>query len=737
VQDAIVNITERLRNLEAATVASAATLTASVAALQSSGGGSSSTPTTSATTYLANNPIIAYQALYLISTGTVAVCDPTIPAQAFGCIGVATGGASPGSAVPVATTGVITINNAKFIAQRPVFVGPAGALTQTPPTGAVIIPVGVALTATSIFVIPGQPILNAAQYVGAFDDFLPVTREPGTVWQLNGIQIAVRRKVEFISGSGLTITMTDDPSNDRVVINIGQNIIVIPSTQNIEDSWDWSIEELEDFDWFTGYDDATIGNNSVVLAMLQDQDAWDWSYEEPEEDTWVFDSSNAIVLNIASVVSEDPWDWGYDEPEEDLSWIQNDDLYLVNNNASPPVHLQDEYWDWGYEELDDDWVWAIDDYAQQWVRSVANGPEDPWDWGTEEYEQDFVLWLIEENQLRANALKPGVTVEDPWDWGFEELEYEPAWWSIDDYAQTWFALPGIIVEDPWDWGYEELDDEWVWGIDDYAQTWFPLPANGPEDAHDWSYEELEDDTTWWSIDDLAQNNPSVPLVSVTQEDPWDWSFEELEYEPSYWSIDDFAQNNPNAPFFITGTTTGSAITTISVPAGAVAGDMLILAVTNGTTSTKTLPAGFTAIDTGNVYGAYGYRVMQIGDTSFALGTTMYATLVAVRKNAGGPTYDATGSTKATYTVGTTFTTPSGTPAAAPAAAFMIFMSASAAMTSAPAYTNLIPYNVSGTGACGMAISWALLTTTSAFAGTSANGNSAVTFPAVAAMVMIE
>lgn len=159
---------------------------------------------------------------------------------------------------------------------------------------------------------------------------------------------------------------------------------------------------------------------------------------------------------------------------------------------------------------------------------------------------------------------------------------------------------------------------------------------------------------------------------------------------------------------------------VSVPSGAGVGDLLVSVVTAGAVGVKTVPTGFTPV-LESTSGSVGIRTMQAGDKNFALASTSYGAVIAVRRAVGSPTIDAV-STVNEYTTNQTFQTPTVNPTETGDMALMIFMSAWGAMKSPqPAYSNLIPYNRSGAGGCGMAISGNLLPTANAFTGTSCGG----------------
>jgi hypothetical protein len=189
-------------------------------------------------------------------------------------------------------------------------------------------------------------------------------------------------------------------------------------------------------------------------------------------------------------------------------------------------------------------------------------------------------------------------------------------------------------------------------------------------------------------------------------------------------------------YSIVGVSTNPSTGSISVPAGSAAGDLLILCYTNGGTGvTFTTHASFTTVfNAGTATGVVCWRSMQAGDTSFSL-PSMYITLIAVRKSTGSAAIDTSNST--IYTANGTQTTPTLTPSVSNSLSLMLFLSGQGVYTSAPSYTNLITYNVSGINVCGMAASWTTLSTASAFAGTTAGGVAGASHNAVACQIIVK
>ncbi len=174
---------------------------------------------------------------------------------------------------------------------------------------------------------------------------------------------------------------------------------------------------------------------------------------------------------------------------------------------------------------------------------------------------------------------------------------------------------------------------------------------------------------------------------------------------------------------------------VTVPSGAEVDDLLVLFWTRGAIGNKNVPAEFTPIYEG-ASGAVGVRTMQSGDKNFSLGQTGYASLISINKSVGIPSVDVSGVTD--YTTAGPYHNPTVTPTSSTDLALMLFFSANGAMKSpAPAYTNLITYNSSGAGGCGLAASFTILNNTNPFAGTSCGGTATTGFPASALTLLIK
>lgn len=81
-------------------------------------------------------------------------------------------------------------------------------------------------------------------------------------------------------------------------------------------------------------------------------------------------------------------------------------------------------------------------------------------------------------------------------------------------------------------------------------------------------------------------------------------------------------------------TAGSTASSATVPTGAQAGDLLFLCLVTGTASTTlAVPTGFTSVITYTT-AIICYRVMQAGDSSFALSPSCGYEMMAFRKSSG-------------------------------------------------------------------------------------------------------
>lgn len=91
------------------------------------------------------------------SLGRGVPADPTSPLYSF--VGVSISGANIGNTFEAQLAGLIEEPSFAFTPLLPIFAGPNGTLTQTPPTTGIVQVVAVAQSATSILVNPQTPII--------------------------------------------------------------------------------------------------------------------------------------------------------------------------------------------------------------------------------------------------------------------------------------------------------------------------------------------------------------------------------------------------------------------------------------------------------------------------------------------------------------------------------------------------------------------------------------------------
>jgi predicted RecA/RadA family phage recombinase len=104
------------------------------------------------TTGIASESILLGHAVSVDASGGLVLCDSGNQALSGTCIGVANGSASAGQNVQVICSGIFYRGAYTMSSGDIVFIGPNGALTQTPPSSGFSQQVGVAISATKILV---------------------------------------------------------------------------------------------------------------------------------------------------------------------------------------------------------------------------------------------------------------------------------------------------------------------------------------------------------------------------------------------------------------------------------------------------------------------------------------------------------------------------------------------------------------------------------------------------------
>lgn len=135
---------------------------------------SGSTSASLTQTFRASAAVRANYPVYGSGDGTCAEANPNEKSTVYNVLGVARAAAASGANVLVQREGLMTVTGAAFTAFEPVFLGVEG-LTPWPDYTNVAVPIGIALSSTTLYVKPGFPAL---QYLGVYNDaeqLMPVT----------------------------------------------------------------------------------------------------------------------------------------------------------------------------------------------------------------------------------------------------------------------------------------------------------------------------------------------------------------------------------------------------------------------------------------------------------------------------------------------------------------------------------------------------------------------------------
>lgn len=192
IQEAVDAARERIEKIEAAAASTGTQLQlasiesrlraaqAQVAALTSQVNAFASTDTADAdfVTLIAGEDLGNNTAVVAVSTQAVIAADGSTLTRAAALIGVTTTSATQGAPITVRRRGPITVSSAAFASGFVVYVGSMGTLTQHPGYEKVSVPVGLALSATEMWVEPGWPALYDAAFAVTevpYSEFMPVT----------------------------------------------------------------------------------------------------------------------------------------------------------------------------------------------------------------------------------------------------------------------------------------------------------------------------------------------------------------------------------------------------------------------------------------------------------------------------------------------------------------------------------------------------------------------------------
>jgi hypothetical protein len=115
-------------------------------------------PGGTAVTATAGEAIGGNRAVLLDAAGLAWYADRTTPAHLGRLAGITQGAASLGAAVTLVSYGLMVEPSWAWTPDTPVYLGTAGLLTQTTPTSGFLQIIGIALSATTLFINPREPL---------------------------------------------------------------------------------------------------------------------------------------------------------------------------------------------------------------------------------------------------------------------------------------------------------------------------------------------------------------------------------------------------------------------------------------------------------------------------------------------------------------------------------------------------------------------------------------------------
>lgn len=131
---------------------------------------------TDTVTLAASDSVARFDVIVPSTPNHCATADPNDRTKVHGALGVALNAGSAGSPITIQRRGPLTLTGVTLDPGRAVYAGVLGQMTQDPSLNAIIIPVGVATSTSTIWVSPALAILNELDvYSDAFDQSMPVT----------------------------------------------------------------------------------------------------------------------------------------------------------------------------------------------------------------------------------------------------------------------------------------------------------------------------------------------------------------------------------------------------------------------------------------------------------------------------------------------------------------------------------------------------------------------------------
>ena len=99
-----------------------------------------------------------HRAVVLSATGEADYADCTLPAHMGRFAGITAGAASAGQSATIINAGPLTEPGWAWTPDAPVYLASSGLITQTPPATGFLQIIGMALSATTLFISPREPL---------------------------------------------------------------------------------------------------------------------------------------------------------------------------------------------------------------------------------------------------------------------------------------------------------------------------------------------------------------------------------------------------------------------------------------------------------------------------------------------------------------------------------------------------------------------------------------------------
>lgn len=183
----------------------------------------------------AGEAIAALDCVVPMGVGTCGQADPNDPTHIHALLGVAQAAAGVGQSVTIQRRGSISVPGAAFVTGRPCYVGLDSQITQVSGFSAYAVPIGVATSATTVWISPALAILNQVDvYSSTYDSQLPVTYDYLNS-QIGALETLLTLTDGFVYLYQGTLVTTTAPGGGAVDSVNGQTGTVVLALDDIND----------------------------------------------------------------------------------------------------------------------------------------------------------------------------------------------------------------------------------------------------------------------------------------------------------------------------------------------------------------------------------------------------------------------------------------------------------------------------------------------------------------------